>query len=80
MISQYHPNVVLGDFNAEHFMDLMNDTSKNYKRIVNDVTTVDGMKFDDILVKNNICASSKIVPLLSDHFLVLAYIEMKEDE
>ena len=61
-------------------MDFMNDTSKNYKRTVNGVTTVDGMKFDDILVKKDIFASSKIVPLLSDHFLALACIEMKEDE
>jgi hypothetical protein len=46
-------------------------TSNIYKRTINEITTVDNMKFDDILIHNNIDFSKKIVKLLSDHFIVI---------
>jgi len=64
-------DVVTGDFNAEDFMSLMPKTNSLYKRTINEITTVDGMKFDDILVYKNINYSKKIIKLLSDHFVVI---------
>lgn len=74
VIINYNPNIITGDFNAEYFMDLMTNTSKKYKRTIDQITTVDGMKFDDILVYKNINVSIKIIKLLSDHFVVIADI------
>jgi hypothetical protein len=64
-------DIVTGDFNAEDFLNLLPKTSNIYKRTINEITTVDNMKFDDILIHNNIDFSKKIVKLLSDHFIVI---------
>jgi len=72
VINNLRPNVITGDFNAENFMDLMPKTNNSYKRIINEVTTVDDKKFDDILIlKDKSSKSQKIIKLLSDHFLIV---------
>ena len=74
-ILKYNPDVITGDFNAEDFMALMPNTKKEYIRTINDVTTVDNMKFDDILVKKDANYSTGIVKLLSDHYAVINDID-----
>jgi exonuclease III len=76
VISNYNPDIITGDFNAENFMDLMINTSKKYKRTINSITTVDGKKYDDILVRNNVNTSTKIIKLLSDHFIIIDTMEI----
>ncbi len=71
VIEQYNPDIITGDFNAENFMDIMIKTAKKYKRTINDVTTVDGKKFDDILVPKRVNCSKKIIKLLSDHYIII---------
>ena len=71
VISRYKPNVITGDFNAENFMELMPKTAEVYKRTINDITTVDGKKFDDILVDKEEKCSTQIIKQLSDHFIVI---------
>lgn len=75
-INEYNPDIITGDFNAEDFMNLMPKTSGNYKRTVNDITTVDSLKFDDILVHNSINTSTKKIKLLSDHLMIIDDIEI----
>lgn len=70
------PNVITGDFNAENFMELMPILSQDYKRTINQITTVDGKSFDDILIKKNISYSSKLEKLLSDHYMVITSINL----
>ena len=43
---------------------------------INEVTTDDGMKFDNILIKNGSDYSEKIIKSLSDHFMVINEIEL----
>lgn len=76
IIVKYNSDIITGDFNAENYMDLMINTSEKYKRTINTITTVDGKKFDDILVYNNINVSTKIMQLLSDHFIIVDDIEI----
>ena len=71
IINEYEPNIITGDFNANDFMTLMKITSSKYKRTIDDITTVNGMKYDDILVHKNINVTSKIIKLLSDHFIII---------
>ena len=59
------------DFNAEDFMTLMPKTNSLYKRTIDEITTVDNMRFDDILVHKDIGYSKKLVKSLSDHFVVI---------
>ena len=69
-------DVVVGDFNANDFMNLMPKTNELYVRTINEVSTVDGMKFDDIVVKKGTNYNKKVQKLLSDHFIVVADIEI----
>lgn len=71
VIEEHYPDIITGDFNAENFMALMNKTSNKYKRTINSITTVDGKMFDDILLPKNIDYKSKIIKLLSDHFIII---------
>ncbi|MBE6156841.1 MAG: endonuclease/exonuclease/phosphatase family protein [Firmicutes bacterium] len=71
VVEKYNPNIITGDFNAENFMVLMNKTSNKYKRTINSITTVDGKMFDDILLPKEIESKSKIVKLLSDHYIII---------
>ena len=69
------PTAITGDFNAENFMELMEDVANKYTRTINKITTVDGKMFDDICVLKDIKNESKIIKLLSDHFLVITTIK-----
>lgn len=69
-------DIITGDFNAEDFMKLMPKTNNLYIRTINDITTVDNMKFDDILVHKSINYSKNIIELLSDHFIIIDDIEL----
>ena len=71
VIDKYHPDIVTGDFNADDFMTLMPKANNKYQRTINDITTLDNKKFDDILINKNINYSKKIIKLLSDHFIVM---------
>lgn len=75
MIERYHPDIITGDFNAENFMDLMIKTANDYKKTIHDITTVDGKKFDEILIHTDVNYNSRIIPLLSDHYFVIDEIE-----
>ena len=75
-IKDLRPEIITGDFNAENFMNLIKVLPNNYKRTINDITTVDGKSFDDILINKNFKYSSKIIKLLSDHFLIVTSINL----
>lgn len=76
VINNLKPNIVTGDFNAENFIDLMPQTNNNYKRTINDITTVDDKKFDDILLpQEQEYISKKIIKLLSDHYLIVVELD-----
>ena len=58
-------------------MDLMNQTNNNYKRIFNEITTVDDKRFDDILLpKEQEYISKQLIKSLSDHFLLIIEIKI----
>lgn len=71
IIDEFKPDVITGDFNAENFMALMNKTNNKYIRTINAVTTVDNKMFDDILLFKDIEYKTKMIKLLSDHFVVI---------
>lgn len=68
-------DVITGDFNADNFEELMLYTKENYIRTINNITTVDGKKFDDILIKNDIKYNAEIKKSVSDHYMVITTIE-----
>lgn len=77
VINNIKPNIITGDFNAENFMDLMPETNNCYKRVFDEITTVDEMKFDDILInKESNYISKRIIKSLSDHYMLLIEIEV----
>jgi len=71
VIMDNNPDIVTGDFNADDFMGLMEKTNEKYQRTINAATKLDGKKFDDILVRKGVAYSSKIIQLLSDHFMIV---------
>lgn len=71
IIDEFKPDVITGDFNAENFMSLMEKTNNKYVRTINTITTVDNKMFDDILLFKNIEYKTKLIKLLSDHFVVI---------
>lgn len=75
-IKKYNPDVVTGDFNAENYIDMMDYTRDNYIKTIDGITTDDGKKFDNILLRGNFNYSSKIIKSLSDHFMVISDIEI----
>jgi len=75
-IKESNPNIVLGDFNAECFIDMMPYTKGTYIKTIDEGTTDDGKKFDNILLKNDSNYSSKVIPSLSDHFIVVSEIDL----
>lgn len=74
-IKEYNPDIITGDFNSENFLNMMTYTKENYIKTISEITTDDGMKFDNILLKNNNKYSKKIIKSLSDHFIVINEIE-----
>lgn len=75
-IKQYNPVIVTGDFNSENFIEMMPYTKDNYIKTITEVTTDDGMKFDNILIRNKKQYTSKVIKSLSDHFIVVDEIEL----
>lgn len=71
------PDIVVGDYNTEDYLELVPELSKNYIRTINAITTVDGKSFDEIMLKKDTHYSSKIIKGLSDHYMVTAEIEIK---
>lgn len=77
VIANNNPDIITGDFNVEDMMSLMNITNNNYIRTVDKVTTVEGKKLDDILIrKDKDSFSSNVLKLLSDHYMVVSIIEL----
>ena len=74
-VNEYKPDIICGDFNVNDMMSLMPKTKEKFIRTINDTTTVEGNKLDDILIHKNIKYSSNILRLLSDHFMVISIIE-----
>lgn len=52
-------------------MNLMKKTNNKYVRTINTITTVDNKMFDDILLFKGIEYKTKMIKLLSDHFVVI---------
>jgi len=75
-IKEYKPDIITGDFNSENFIDMMPYTKDNYIKTINEVTTDDGMKFDNILIKNGNEYSKKVIRSMSDHLIVLNEVEL----
>lgn len=75
-IKEYKPDIITGDFNSENFIDMMPYTKDNYIKTINEVTTDDGMKFDNILIRNGNEYSKKVIRSMSDHFIVLNEVEL----
>lgn len=75
VIKMFDPTLVTGDFNTEDFTELVEEFDKRYIKATNEETTVDGKKFDNILLPKNTKFKTDILKLLSDHFLLVATIE-----
>ncbi len=69
------PDVIVGDFNANNFMPLMEKTSEKYIRTIDSVTTVEGEKLDDILLPKGSYYTCKVLKLLSDHYMIITEIQ-----
>lgn len=76
IIHKLNPDIVTGDFNAENFLELMPYTNLSYKKTIDEITTNDGMKFDDILLKKDVDFNRTIVKGESDHYMVIAEVEI----
>lgn len=70
------PHIVLGDYNTDDFVDLVPELKNNYIRTIDAITTVDGKRFDEIMLRKGTKYSSKMIKGLSDHFMVMAEIEV----
>ena len=55
---------------------MMPYTKEKYIKTINEITTDDGMKFDNILLKNDKKYKEKVIKSLSDHFIVINEIEI----
>lgn len=75
-IKKLNPDIVLGDFNAEYFIEMMPYTKEAYIKTIDEGTTDDGKKFDNILLKDISNYSSNVIPSLSDHFIVVSEIDL----
>ena len=75
-VNEYMPDIISGDFNVNDMMSLMPNMNGKYIRTINNITTVEGDKLDDILVHRNIKYSRNVLKLLSDHFMVISVIDL----
>ena len=75
VIKMYEPDIVTGDFNTEDFTELVEEFDKRYIKATNEETTVDGKKFDNILLPKNTQFDTKMLKLLSDHYLLITTIK-----
>lgn len=76
IIKNKNIDIITGDFNADNFMMMMDYTNTNYVRTINQVTTVDGKMFDDILLKRNQKNKPDMIKSLSDHYIVINNIKI----
>lgn len=76
VIEKNNPDVITGDFNAEDFMSLMEKANDKYIRTIDSITTVEGEKLDDICIRKNNEYSSKILKLLSDHYMIITTADL----
>ena len=75
-IKEINPDIITGDFNSETYLNMMPYTKDNYIKTIDEVTTDDGMKYDNILLKKNKQYQAKIIKSLSDHYIVINEIEI----
>jgi endonuclease/exonuclease/phosphatase family metal-dependent hydrolase len=75
-IERYNPDIITGDFNAENFMPLMKKTDDKYFRTIDNITTVEGKKLDDICLRKNNKYSSEVLRLLSDHYMIITVVDL----
>lgn len=75
IINEKKPDIVTGDFNAENFINMMPYTKNNYIKTIDEATTDDGKKFDNILIHNDLIYSAKVIESLSDHFIVITEVD-----
>lgn len=69
VIKEHDPDIIFGDFDTEDFMELT-PALNNYVKTTSEATDIDGYKLDNILLRPHILYTSKVVKLLSDHYLV----------
>ena len=74
VVKIFKPDYVIGDFNTEDYMELVEELKKNYSKTINAVSTVDGKSFDEVLVKKGMKVSVETIKLLSDHFLEIVEV------
>lgn len=74
VIKTLKPDYIVGDFNTEDYMELVEELRNNYSKTVNSVSTIDGKSFDEILVKKGTKTSLETMKLLSDHYLEIVTI------
>ena len=76
-IEKHNPDIITGDFNEEDFMSFMKKADDKYFRTIDNITTAEGKKLDDIcLRKNNDEYSSKVLRLLSDHYMIITVVDL----
>lgn len=75
IIKVLNPDIIASDFNAENFINMMEYADNNYKKIIDEVTTVVELKFDNILISKQTNFTSKIINSLSDHFIVIVEVK-----
>lgn len=76
-ILKYDNVIITGDFNAENVVELMPDINNKIINTFGEVTTIDGKKFDDILIDKKFTMIDKeLVHSLSDHFLCIVKIDI----
>lgn len=76
VIEKYNPDIIAGDFNAENFLFLIPKTNNNYYRTIDNITTINKKKIDDILLKKDSKYTSNILQLLSDHYMIITTYDL----
>ena len=74
VIKTFKPDFVVGDFNTEDFLELVEELRNKYSKTVNSISTVDGKSFDEVLVKKGTKTTLETIKLLSDHFLEIVTV------
>lgn len=76
-ILKYNNVIITGDFNAENVIELMPEINNKVSNTFGEVTTIDGKKFDDILLDKKFKIIDKeLIHSLSDHFLCIVKIDI----
>lgn len=76
-IEKYNNVIVTGDFNAENVIALMPGIEKKVIETIDEVTTTNDKKLDNILIDKNFSfINKKIIKSISDHFLCISTIKI----